>query len=135
TACHCVANATCGDGHVDAGETCDPPDPSPTCAQSAAGYCGTDCQRRLRVPACGDGCVDASTGEDCDGAGQAQCAADHTCTACHCVANAMCGDGHVDPGEDCDGAGQAQCAADHTCTACHCVANATCGDGNVDPGE
>lgn len=45
-------------------------------------------QKAPNTPVCGNGTVDA--GEQCDGAGQAQCAAGRTCDACVCKMNFVC---------------------------------------------
>ena len=104
---------TCGDGALDAGETCD------DAGESAA--CDLDCT----PSACGDGEVNATAGETCDDAGETL-ACDADCTL------AACGDGEVNvtAGETCDDAGETL-ACDADCTL------AACGDGevNVTAGE
>jgi len=114
--------ASCGDGVVDSGETCDAGALNSDVTPNA---CRTSC-----VPAsCGDGVVDS--GETCD-AGALN--SDVTPNACRtsCVP-ASCGDGVVDSGETCD-AGALN--SDVTPNACRtsCVP-ASCGDGVVDSGE
>jgi hypothetical protein len=83
---------TCGDGHIDPGETCDD---GPANSDTTPDACRTDC-----TPArCGDAVID--TGETCDD-GPAN--SDTTPDACRTDCTpAGCGDGIVDTGEDCDG--------------------------------
>jgi len=82
----------CGNGAVDAPETCDPPgsDPPPL----GGNLCRTDCSY------CGDGTADA--GEACDDGNMVdddQCA--NSCTAGP-GQQTLCGDDIVGPGETCD---------------------------------
>lgn len=104
----CPDLAVCGNGTVEAGESCEPPTPG----------CRSDCTF------CGDGFVDR--GETCDPPGTpagtpAECRAD--CS--------FCGDGFLDSGEACDDAGN---AAGDGCSA-SCRLEPFCGDGVVSAGE
>jgi hypothetical protein len=73
-------NAVCGNGVVDAGETCDPTVTPPGCA--VGGACLPDCRCIVAgLPACGDGTWSAF--EACDAsATPSGCAAGESCTAC-----------------------------------------------------
>ena len=90
--------ATCGNGIVDTGETCDPLQTCPvTCAQQAC---------TLRSLANGGTCQAV-----CQISGtQTQCASDDGCcpAACNAVndnnCSAVCGNGVLEPGERCEGA-------------------------------
>ena len=50
----------CGNGHIDAGETCDPPDATPDPDRPGEVKCRPDCTR------CGDAVTQTSDGETCD---------------------------------------------------------------------
>jgi len=50
----------CGNGHVDAGESCDPPDNTPDPDHPGQPKCRANCTR------CGDGRIDTTDGESCD---------------------------------------------------------------------
>jgi cysteine-rich repeat protein len=50
----------CGNGRIDPGETCDPPDPSPQPGRPGQVICRPDCT------SCGDGVPQTSRGETCD---------------------------------------------------------------------
>lgn len=67
----CRCSPDCGNGRVDEGETCDPPDP--TDADCDGIICTESCQALIRTPSCGDGCRDATAGEECDGDDDARC--------------------------------------------------------------
>ena len=78
--CQCAPNPPqCGNGIVEAGEQCEPPNTA---------TCSATCQNIVNIPTCGDGVVDA--GEDCDGA---TCTFTNTdgsvipgvCQACVCI--------------------------------------------------
>jgi hypothetical protein len=73
-------NAVCGNGVVDAGETCDPTVPAPGCA--AGGACLPDCRCIVAgLPVCGDGTWSAF--EACDAsATPSGCVAGESCLAC-----------------------------------------------------
>ena len=115
----------CGDGHVDEGETCDPPgEPA-----GEPNECRDDCTF------CGDEHVDE--GEECDdGNNDAGDGCDPNCNV-----EAFCGDGHVDEGETCDPPGEPagepnECRDD--CTFCgdeHVDEGEECDDGNNDAGD
>ena len=141
----------CGNGVVDAGETCDDSGESATC--------DADCS----VVACGDGMTNATAGEACDDSGEsATCDADCSAVACGdnvtnvsageqcddgntidgdgcsstCTIEA-CGNGVVDAGETCDDSGEsATCDADCSVVACgDGMTNATAGEACDDSGE
>jgi cysteine-rich repeat protein len=136
------------------------------CAWTSAGC--TDClglEIPIPVPACGDGMLDTSAGEQCDEGGDTA-ACDRDCTPAVCgdgrynpAANEQCdeggetatcdhdctlpacGDGYINTaaGEACDGM-SATC--DHDCTAATCgdgafnpLAGEACDDGNADDGD
>jgi len=112
--------ASCGNGALDAGETCDDGGESATC--------DIDC-----TPAeCGDARPNATAGEDCDTAGDSEeCDAD--CTFVEC------GDDYVNPVvEACESQGQDRATCDADCTAVECgdgyanaVAYEACDDGEM----
>jgi cysteine-rich repeat protein len=104
----------CGDGTVDAGETCD--DGNTTDGDGCSATCTIEA-------ACGDGNVDS--GEECDD-GTAN--SDTTADACRtdCTA-ASCGDNVVDAGEECDGG--TDCGTDCTLTP---VVTEVCGNDTID---
>jgi len=104
---HCDAECQwiCGDGVIQPGEECDPPDGT---------TCDDGCQR---IPLCGDGFVDE--GEECDPPDGEHC--DPECQW-------ICGDGVVQPGEYCDPPNGVTCDD-------NCQRIPTCGDGILDPGE
>jgi cysteine-rich repeat protein len=107
----------CGDGEIDAGETCDDGNATP------ADGCEPDCTPTPPPPTCGDGEVD--DGEECDDANDSE----HDACLSNCFA-ARCGDGIVHDGvEECDD-GDAEDADDCLST---CLA-ARCGDGLVHAG-
>jgi len=108
---------TCGNGMLDAGETCDNGMQN---SNTVADACRLSCV----LAACGDDVVD--TGEQCDGtADQMPCKAD--CT------RPVCGDGTVDMGEECDSGAMNSDSAPNACrTTCE---SPSCGDGVVDTGE
>ena len=56
--------AECGNGRLDPGETCDPPDPTPVPGRPGDVVCRPDCTF------CGDGVVQAGHGETCDDGNQ-----------------------------------------------------------------
>ncbi len=123
----------CGDGHTDhdAGEECDPEDPSSfedACpgAFGVAACDPTTCKTindSAQCSACGDGRVDTQNGEECDGDslngrvcpggnGGLQC--DETChldfSECE-----TCGNGVVDEGEECDPGNQGDLGTTRPC--------------------
>src|SRR5262245_16916837 len=77
----------CGDGHVDAGETCD----------DGNEIDNDDCRNTCVPPVCGDGILNRP-GETCDPPGSAVRSPGETCRQ-DCT---FCGDGHLDAGETCD---------------------------------
>lgn len=141
----CTYNGACGDGIVQSLlEECDDGNTEhescPYGVEECPDVCGPLC---TIVPAltsfCGDGVIDGSNGEECDGG------ADNSDTepgACRMDCTLpTCGDGIVDPGEECDdGNAETEACAygDPSCTVCSAecatIAGATswCGDGVVD---
>jgi cysteine-rich repeat protein len=143
----------CGDGIIDAGETCDDGntvasdgcgptcltegcgngylDPGEQCDEGAANAnlpdrtCRTDCTLRR----CGDGVVDQ--GEGCD-EGAANSNAPNAACRTNCQPR-RCGDGVVDAGETCDRGTQNANTPDALCRT-DCTAR-RCGDGVQDSGE
>jgi len=133
----------CGDGVIDPGEDCDPPNGT-TCDDSCmeiTGECGNDvldpgeecdgiddaacpglCRDSCVCPVCGDDILDP--GEDCDPPDGVTC--DDSC-----MFIGVCGDDILDPGEECDGTADAACPGLCRDT-CVCPG---CGDGMLDPGE
>jgi len=110
----------CGNGIVEAGETCDEQGPSATCDE--------DCT----PVACGDGVLNTTAGEDCDDGGKSA-ACDVDCTS------AICGDGVFNEfaGEECDDATRTG-GCDEDCTLVECgdgVMNATAGEACDGAGE
>jgi cysteine-rich repeat protein len=111
----------CGDGVVDAGESCDDGN-----GVDADG-CTNDCT--IPNPRCGDGSTDP--GEGCDPPGYAAGAVGNVCRG-DCT---VCGDGVVNgaPGvEECD---DGNLVDTDGCTNRCTIPPSTCGDGEVDPGE
>ena len=106
----CNVSVTCGNGTIEAGETCDGDD-SPTCNK---GTC--------TAPACGDGYTNAAAGEECESASVDA----PDCNGTTCKAS-VCGDGHANAaaGEACDDGEDTE-----TCNLENCQP-AMCGDGIV----
>jgi hypothetical protein len=107
---------SCGNGKIDTGEECDPPN-------------GTSCDKNcLSVPICGNGVVEAPVGpytpEQCDPPNGTTCSA--TCQNIPIV----CGNGIVQPGEQCDPPNGTTCSA-----TCQNITGPKCGDGIVQAGE
>jgi hypothetical protein len=103
---------SCGNGKIDPGEECDPPN-------------GTTCDANcLQIPVCGNGVVEAPVGpympEQCDPPNGTTCSA--TCQNIPIV----CGNGIVQPGEQCDPPNGTTCNA-----MCQNIAAPKCGDGMV----
>lgn len=116
----------CGDGYIDraAGEECEPDDLASVAGACALiglptgiAKCGDSCEIIADVetctqgvpPRCGDGSIDVSLGETCDGHSDVLCPGDTLqlvpCLACRLRVDACppyCGDGTVGPGEECD---------------------------------
>ena len=93
----CVANGTCVMGTVN-GQTiqkCQAGANAAKCTACAAGFCnGTG---SCNASVCGDGCVDASKGEQCDPPNGTTCDAN-----CHTIIVAVCGNGKIEGTEQCD---------------------------------
>lgn len=144
--------AVCGNGAVEAGEQCDPPDgdtcdtdctiiedtepmcgdsvidPGEDCDPPDGDACDTDCQTiPVGGPDCGNGVV--GDGEECEPPGTQTC--DASCLIIGDVVPA-CGDGVVDDGEECDPPGTETCDAN-----CLIIGDVVpvCGDNVIDPGE
>lgn len=106
-------SASCGDGTVDAGETCDPPGSCPTSCNDG-NACTTD-MLTGSAAACNAACTNTAitmcrTGDGCCPSGCTS-ATDGECMA-------RCGDGRVDPGETCDPVASCPVTCDdgNTCT-------------------
>ena len=125
----CVALYVCGNGHIENGETCDPPSPGNGCSATCQTEAGWRCKPGScsKLPYCGDGIVQASSGEKCDeGKFQSSpgCSADclsmdATCSctpgqACVCQ-KPVCGDGIVQVGEQCDDKNSSYPGCDANC--------------------
>jgi hypothetical protein len=105
------AKPVCGDGNIEAGETCDPPESCPTSCEDDGNACtsdalegsAADCTARCHAPilTCSmtsDGCCAAG----CTGKNDADCSG--------------CGNNKIDPGETCDGNCPASCDDGDACT-------------------
>lgn len=117
-----VPGPYCGDGIVNGAEMCD--DGNHTAGDGCSGDCRSD-------ETCGNGVVDAVTGEECDIGQYNSDEPNATCrTNCRL---AGCGDGVQDLGEECDdGAANSDLDPDSCRTDCTLP---TCGDGTVDSDE
>jgi cysteine-rich repeat protein len=116
----CLSDESCGNGIVDSVEICDD--------GGESANCDDDCS----LPACGDGNVNSTVGEQCDDSGEsASC--DDDCTT------VSCGDGVVNStaGEVCDDGGEsASCDSDCSLVSCgDGVVNTTAGEQCDDSGE
>jgi cysteine-rich repeat protein len=157
------APSVCGNGVVEAGETCDDGNVanSDGCTAACLVQAGFSCTGvpSTCIPNCGNGTID--TGEQCDGANQggATCAnlglgtGSLTCNATTCQrvttgCSGLCGNGTIDSGEQCDGANQGgdTCTTlglgtgSLTCNATTCQRVTTgcsglCGNGVINSGE
>ncbi len=114
----CVSNGTCGTNHectaganVANGTVCPGrhlPErrvrrhlvhrraPRAATGVTTTGFCDGSPQA-CNLSTCGDGCVDASKGEQCDPPNGTTCSA-----TCKTVSTAVCGNGTLEPGEQCD---------------------------------
>ena len=128
----------CGNGTLDDGEDCDDGGESATCDRN--------CTHRL----CGDGTINATSGETCDdgaiGPGDgcdASCRteAGYLCTGQPSVCEEDCGDGDIVGSEDCDDAGESPtCDTDCTVRVCgdntvNATADEQCDDSNLGSGS
>jgi cysteine-rich repeat protein len=109
----------CGDGVIDAGETCDDGTANSDTQPDA---CRTTCIK----PACGDEVED--DGEECDAGTDNSDTQPDTCRTT-CIEPA-CGDEVKDDGEECDGGGVDGIAADRASCDSDCTA-VVCGDGHT----
>ena len=100
-------SASCGDGVVDAGETCDPPSSCPTTCDDGDG-CTTDTLTGSAAN-CNADCSNAPISECHDGDGCCAPGCDDTVDA-DCAD--ACGNGVVDPGETCDPPGSCPTTCD-----------------------
>jgi hypothetical protein len=102
----CISPAVCGNGIVEQGETCDPPD-------------GTSCDptcHTIQAAVCGNSVVEA--GEGCDPPDYLAC--DASCQPITCEPPpTTCGNGTVDVGETCEPPGVGACGRD--CQAAPCA--------------
>ena len=127
----CVALFQCGNGRIERGETCDPPNPGKGCNATCQTETGWRCRPGscAKLPYCGDGIVQTDQGEKCDqgtfqNAQHPGCSLDcqsmdATCTcspgkACVCQ-TPTCGDGIVQVGEQCDDKNSAYPGCSATC--------------------
>ena len=92
----CNGVETCGAVTVNGktGQKCSPGAPLANCTACAGGLCGAG---TCKVSTCGDGCVDAGAGEQCEPPNSGTCDA-----ACHTIVVAVCGNGVREAGEQCD---------------------------------
>jgi hypothetical protein len=103
---HCINVAVCGNGVIEPGETCDPPNGT---------TCSTLCQTQTPPPVCGNGIIE--TGETCDPPNGTTCDAN-----CHTIVVApVCGNGKVETGETCDPPNGTTCDA-----TCHTIVQDNC---------
>jgi MYXO-CTERM domain-containing protein len=109
----CTSNESCGNGLIDLGEECDD--------GGESAICNADCT----IAMCGDGIVNVSAGEECDGG--PGCSPECTLP--------LCGNGVIDPGEACDDGNDV--AGDGCSPICQIEGDeeGICGDGVLDPGE
>ncbi len=91
----CTWGPYCGDGGVDAGETCDEGADNTAYSSSGEG-CSYDCDV---APYCGDGIRNGP--EECDNGEEENVGGYGKCNP-DCTRGAYCGDGHKDPDEACD---------------------------------
>jgi cysteine-rich repeat protein len=111
-----ICSPICGDGDIVGDEACDDAGESATC--------DADCS----IAECGDGTVNTTAGEECDGGPDCDD---------QCKFAAVCGNGVIEDGEDCDDSGQsATCDVDCTFVICgDGVTNAMAGEACDAAGE
>ncbi len=159
----CSIPTVCGNGVKEGLEECDDGDGNkntyaceygiPTC-----GYCGTDCRNKTATGLfCGDGSVQVSNGEKCDGsvpsgktcatevgtgsAGTLSCTSNCTLSTSACSEVPRCGDNAINvAGETCDppsaslncAYGESSCSkCDSSCHAVSGTVVGRCGDGTI----
>jgi hypothetical protein len=116
----CQNVVICGDGKVEGAEECDPP---------AAGTCSATCKIIVATPVCGNNVVEA--GEQCDPPAAGTCSA--TCQTI-VVTPPTCGDGVVNQAsEECDAPSLPTATCSATCKII--VAGPVCGNNVVEAGE
>ena len=93
-ACNGVESCTTVMNGANMGQKCMPGVQLLDCSACAAGVCGSG---MCKASTCGDGCIDASKGEQCEPPGSASCDA-----TCKTISVATCGDGTRQAGEQCD---------------------------------
>jgi hypothetical protein len=103
----------CGNGVIEAGEACDPPNGA-TCSATCA---------QIPLPVCGNGTVEP--GESCDPPNGTTCSA-----SCQVVVPPVCGNGAVEAGESCDPPNGTTCSA-----TCAQIPPPACGNRIVEAGE
>jgi len=89
----CVPNMVGGK----AGQKCQSGVPAANCTACPGGLCGAGV---CKASSCGDGCVDAGAGEQCEPPGGPTCDG-----SCHTVILPVCGNGVRESGEQCDDGG------------------------------
>jgi len=121
----------CGDGAVQAPETCDPPGPVGNCCVVHGGTGCSDLGCMVAVCGYDPFCCSVSWDGICAGEALTDLGCANGCNGC-LAGCTYCGDGTVDPGEDCDPpatAGGSDCCVAHAFTGCSdpvCAA-AVCG--------
>jgi len=166
----CVADADCGNGELQEGEQCDTTNfGAQTCETlgyhggnlTCTGACQLDLSDCVEIGRCGDARIQATFGEECDGAnldgksclslgyhgGTLACSGGCILDVSSCETEGRCGDGDIQTtyGEECDGAnldeqtclslgyhgGTLTCDGDCHRDVSSCVAAGRCGDGGV----
>lgn len=151
----CLSIERCGNGIRDGKEECDEGADTPTCINCHIPRCGdgivqgkeecdtggesVSCTAKCTLSSCGDGIVNTTAGEECDGAKKE---GGHAVDTAACTSEckiSRCGDGHVNTaaGEQCDSAAtqDGQAVDAKGCT--HECKLSSCGDGytNAADGE
>jgi cysteine-rich repeat protein len=143
----CTSPPLCNNNIVQAPEACDDGNTiTESCAygQASCTVCNSNCQNAPGATAyCGDGVIQASSGETCDDGNAItdECASYGTCTVCNSVCQmgpgvgtAYCGDSvvQISSGESCDHGANNGSTADSCSATC---LDATCNDGLRNQGE